>query len=143
MLIYLEHQYMLHHVSSNLQSLAFTFTDEVLIKKDIEQYHKDDDDPYRLIANLFSTQIFSKRDNGDYNPYELETNFLMPLLDILDKLRKDEGMTKLIKYSSKCLNDIKGIKMEKLYMSENLNFIIGRYKIQLNSLDEIIADYEK
>ena len=128
-------------LSSNLQSLLRAFTDGVLIKKEIEQYHVDGS--YRLIANLFSTQIFSKRDNGDYNPYELETNFLMPLLKILDQLRKDERMTKLIKYSSKCLNDIKGIKMEKRYMSENLTFIIDRYKTQLNSLDEIIADCEK
>ena len=129
-------------INDNLQDLLREFADYgVLLEKELAS------DPisntrFKLISDLISKHILPKRQTGNYDVFELENVFFMPLLAILADLRLDERTKPLANYTSNCLNDIKGIRLEKQYMTENLTIIIAGYKKQLGELETIINTIE-
>lgn len=130
-------------LSRNLQLLLKSFAEYgVALEKELG---KDpiDDSRYTPISNLLSTHIMPKVSTGDYEVFELERKFFMPLLVVLGSLRLDERTLPLSSAVSGCLNDIKGIRMEKRYMAENIGQIINGYTTQLDELNEIIKEIEQ
>ena len=127
-------------LTQNLQSLLIAFSDYSLsIEKELNKDPKDDP-RFKPILKLFSDQIIPKMEKGDYNPFELERKFFLPLLKILSDLRMDERTKELSISVSNCFNDIKGMKMENIYIIQNVTKIKGHYKEQLNDLEKIIYE---
>jgi len=125
-------------MNNNLQLLLREFADYgVLLEKELGT-DPVNDSRLRPILDLISKHIQPKRQTGDYNVFELENVFFIPLLSILSHLRLDERTRNLSVYTSNCLNDIKGIRMEKKYLTDNMTYIIDSYKKQLKDIENII-----
>jgi len=133
------------HIDSfthNLQSLIMAFVDYgLLIEKEIEEDPKNDP-RYRPILDLFSEHIMPKMQTGEFNPFELIKLFFIPLVQELSHLRLDERTRTLSVLVSSCFNDIKGIRMENKYISENISNITERYEIQLKDLVSVVNDLD-
>ncbi len=94
------------------------------------------------IFDLYMIHIHAHRNDGKYNPFTLETNFFIPVLGILTPFRMDERTIPLTSSITACLNDIAGIKMEKIYMIENTTTLIKRYEELLEDLNPIINEID-
>lgn len=133
------------HTSSltqNLQSLMKAFgTYGVALEKELNG-DPIDDPRYQPILNLFNSQIMSYMDDGNFDIYKLESDFFIPLIQILGLLRHDERISQLSEYTSNCLNFIKGIKMEKRYLTENFETIKSYYKERLIELENVVKELE-
>ena len=70
--------------------------------------------------------------------FELEKNFLYPLLDVLSKQRLDERTKTLNKHASNCTKNVNAIRFEKKYIIINITTIIEQYKSLLAELSSII-----
>src|SRR5690606_34835832 len=101
-----------------------------------------DDPRYRPILDLFNSQIMSYMDDGNFDIYKLESDFFIPLIQILGLLRHDERINELSEYTSNCLNFIKGIKMEKRYLTESFETIESYYKERLVELENVVKELE-
>lgn len=102
-----------------------------------------EDPQYKLIADLYLTEIYPNLEDGNFNPFVLEKEFYRPLVDILADLRSDERTDDLYFAVHSALNDIKGIKMERGYMMKITKKILQRYNEQLSALKIIIADIQE
>lgn len=96
---------------------------------------------YKAMLALFDKEIMPKMQTGDYDIYELEKNFFLPLLGILGHYRLDERTKKMADIASGCISSIKGIKMEKRYLSENISTLISHYKEDAADLGEILKGF--
>ena len=133
------------HTSSltqNLQSLMKAFgTYGVLLEKELKG-DPIDDPRYRPILDLFNNEIMPFMKDGDFEIYKLESDFFIPLIQILGLLRHDERTNELSEYTSNCLNFIKGIKMEKRYLTENFETVESYYKEKLLELENVVKEVE-
>ena len=101
------------------------------------------DPRFIAIQNLFDNEIEPFRESGKYEIYRLHDNFLVPFLSILYSLRHDSRTNEMSTFVGKCIDAVKGIKMEKYYMKENFETIISRYNENLSELPEIIRLVEE
>lgn len=97
---------------------------------------------YKAIADLITEYITPHTEDGKYALFELEQEFFIPMLPILANLRFDERSKPLALAVSGCLNEIKGVKMEKGYFRENVETIISRYKKQSGEVKKIVEGIE-
>ena len=100
------------------------------------------DKRYKPIADLYSKYIIPNIQDGNFNPFILEKDFFMPLVSVLSHLRLDNRTTDLSQSVTASLSAIKGIKLEKTYMTENVNTILTHYKEQVTELKTIIDKIE-
>ncbi len=125
-------------LSLGLQSFQNAFRDYgVNLRKELG-YDPYKSNRYRPIADLYKKEIISHLQDGRFNPFVLEKDFFIPLVDILADLRLDPKTKELTYAVNSSLNAIKAIKFEKEYIAENINTIIEGYKNQLNDLEEVI-----
>jgi hypothetical protein len=127
-------------LSRNLQGLMKAFGQYGV---DLEKELNGDpaNDPrYKPLLDLFETHIVPYMSSGDYDVFQLEKDFFIPLIQLLGHLRQDRRIDDMTNFTSGCLNDIKGIKMEKHYFGKNVETIIGRYEKELIELPKIIAE---
>jgi hypothetical protein len=129
-------------LSRNLQELMASFGNygvdlEIEIGQD-----PINDARYSNIYSLFSKFIIPKLGRGDFDIYALEKDFYIPLSDELSKLRTDRRTKEMVDNVFKCFNDIKGIKMERGYIAENIKTIIERYKELSPDIKEIIRKFD-
>lgn len=130
-------------LSLSLQEFSSAFKDYgVELEKEL-QSDPLDDVRYKPIAELYSSQIMPNLKEGKFNPFVLRKEFFLPLVDILAYLRLDPRTKGLASAMTNGLNAIKGIELEKDYMSKNLNSIITQYKEQLTELDKLINKIAK
>lgn len=128
------------NLSMNLQMLLKSFEEYGV---QLESELGDDltnSERYRPILALFNNEIEPYMKNGDFDVYKLEANFFRPLKEVLGTLRMDSKITSMTDYTRNCLNNIKGIKMEKNYLSENLTILIGRYKAGQDELKKVLDE---
>lgn len=126
------------NLNVNLQLLMKSFAEYgVLLEAELNG-DPINDPRYRPIFDLFKSEIIPYMEEGNYDIYVLEQKFFKPLLEILSKLRMDERINPMTDYTRNCLNFIKGIKMEKKYLSDNFSTLIERYKEEEKELTEII-----
>lgn len=95
---------------------------------------------YLPIYQLFDKHIIPFMTSGEYDVYALERDFFIPLIQILGHLRLDKKINVMSDEVSACLIEIKGIKMEKGYLEENLQNLIKRYEDDLKELPEIVKE---
>jgi hypothetical protein len=128
--------------SQNLQSVMREFT-EFGIALETELGSDPIQNPYyKAMLDLISSEIMPNINDGKYDVFKLQKGFFLPMLGILGNLRLDERSKPLTLAVSNCLSDIKGIKMEKGYLTEILETIIDRYKTQLPEIKIIIDSIE-
>lgn len=93
---------------------------------------------YKPIYDLFKSEILPYLQDGKYDVFKLENSFYIPLIKILSELRLDLKTQKMMEYAKNCVNDIKAIKMEHYYLTENFNTLKERYTESKNELPKII-----
>ena len=129
-------------LSLGLQELLREFADYgVSLEKEIQG------DPvqipsYKAMLDLFNSEIMPKMQTGDYDIYELEKKFFIPLFYVLGQLRLDERTKKMSDISSGCISSIKGIKMEKRYLSENITTLISHYNEDKADLKKLLDEFK-
>ncbi|PKH49535.1 hypothetical protein CXF68_01995 [Tenacibaculum sp. Bg11-29] len=125
-------------LSLSLQEFSSAFKDYGV---ELEKESNSDplNDPrYIPIADLHSAQIMPYLRAGNFNPFVLRREFFLPLVEIMAHLRLDPRTKGIASAMTKGLNAIKGIELEKDYMSKNLESIIKQYKGQLTELEKLI-----
>lgn len=130
--------------SKNLSALRIAYADYgVAIEK-----KNPGKDPIKInpdfahLTNLMSIHILPKMQTGDYNPFEMDQNFFAPFLKILSNIRLDDDSRTLTTFTSACLTDIAGLRMERQYLRINFTTISDRYKESLSELDNVVANLE-
>lgn len=129
-------------LTSGLQELLKEMANlGVLIEKEVKG------DPiqhpqYEALVNLFDKEITPKLETGDYDIYQLEKEFFLPLGYILAEMRLDDRTKKMADIASTCMSSIKGIKMEKKYLTENINTLTSHYKEDAQSLKAILQEFK-
>lgn len=93
---------------------------------------------YKPIYDLFKSEILPYLQDGNYDIFKLENSFFVPLIKIFSELRLDSKTQKMMEYAKNCVNDIKAIKMEQYYLTENFNALKERYTESKNELPNII-----
>ncbi|MBL7904041.1 MAG: hypothetical protein JNL22_03365 [Bacteroidales bacterium] len=128
------------NLTSNLQLLMKSFA-EYGVQLEKEIFGDPIDDPrYRPIFDLFNKHIIPNMENGKYEVYDLEKNFFAPLMLLLGELRLDPRTNAMSDYTRNCLNSIKGIKMEKRYLSDNIKTLISSYEEESNDLTSLLTE---
>ncbi|RTZ01969.1 hypothetical protein [Flavobacterium sp. GSP6] len=97
---------------------------------------------YKPLGDLFMAYIHPHLNDGKYNPIILEKNFFFPVVQVLSQFRLDDRIIPLASAATACLNDIAGLKMEKVYMTENATTLITRYNEQLEDLNPLINEID-
>lgn len=129
--------------NKNLQSFNVAFAEYGV---EIEREIKTDpinDERYKPIADLYSTFILPHLEDGKFNPFVLQTDFFLPVISHLSKYRLEPITKPLLVASNEALNNIKGIKMEKYYMTKKINIVLERYDDLLKNLNDIVNAIEK
>lgn len=115
-------------LNTNLQLLMKSFAEYgVLLETEINGDPLNDP-RYRPILDLFESEIRPYMESGNYDVFILESRFFKPLIQTLSHLRMDERINPMVNYTQNCINSIKGIKMEKKYLSVNISTLIEYYK---------------
>ena len=126
-----------NHINSftkSLQSLLIAFVDYGVSLESELKVDPIDDPSYKPIFDLFSTHILPKMEKGDFNVFELREIFFSPLLHLLSQNRLDDRIRPLSIFVSSCLNDIKGIEMENIYLTESMTHIKEQPKLTTNKI---------
>lgn len=119
----------------SLQSFGVAFADyQVELETEIEA-DPINDERFKPIADLYSEHILPHLTDGEFNPFKLNNEFFMPVLEVLSKNRLDIRTKPMLIAVNAALNSIKGIEMEKRYMTDITNKMIGYYEKQLKDLE--------
>lgn len=97
---------------------------------------------YKAILDLFSVHVFPQMKDGNYNPFQMDADFFQPMISILSHLRLDERTKYLMTCVSNCIVDIGKLRMERVYMTSNMNTIIDKYKNQIDDLKDVVGKIE-
>ncbi|HPE75289.1 MAG TPA: hypothetical protein PLC80_04340 [Draconibacterium sp.] len=130
-------------LSENLQSFGVAF-----VKFGIEIEKETDSAPakdgrYKPIADLYTAQIIPHIEDGKFNPSVLKKEFFIPVLNLLNSMRLDPKTEPLFINSSRAMNNIKAIEMEKQYINEIATTMIIRYKELSTKLNDLIENIKK
>lgn len=96
---------------------------------------------YRPILDLFDNEVKPYMQNGNYDVFKLEKDFFIPLSSILANFRFDKRTHAMTESVRNCIIDIKGIKMEKYYLTvnfENIKNKLEEYKNELKNINQRI-----
>ena len=124
-------------LNENLQTLLKDIAYyEMLLQEEIER-DPSNDARFRPILNLINTQIIPHMHDGSFNPFNLEINFYKPLMEILVPNRFDARTKDMIESVRNGINSIKGIKMERIYLIENLEKIKSNFESNRDELPNL------
>lgn len=127
----------------NIQAFNLAFADYgIAIEKEIGA-DPINDPRYRPLAELYTEYIIPHLADGNFNPYVLDEHFFLPMVNILSRYRLEPQTKPLSNVITACLSSIKGIRLEKYYITENIKALIILYQKQLEELDEITSQLEK
>jgi hypothetical protein len=125
-------------VSRNLQGLQKEFVNYGILLEEELGHDPINDIRYKPIFDLFNLQIRPYMQNGNYDIYNLEANFLLPMISILSNLRLDPRTHGMKDFVQNMLTEIKGIRLEKTYISDNFETIKDWYIESKSELPSII-----
>lgn len=131
-----------YSLSKNLQELLKSFANYgVELEKELNT------DPlnnvrYKPIFDLFENEIRPYLQDGNYDIFKLEKDFFIPLLTILTLLRLDPKTLFMAENVRNCINDIKGIKMEKHYLTKNFENFRVKFVDFKDELSDIYSRIE-
>lgn len=129
--------------TKNIQAFNLAFADYgVALEKEIGG-DPINDPRYRPLADLYTEHIIPRLTDGKFNPYLLDEQFFLPIVNILSHYRLEPQTKPLSNVITACLSSIKALRMEKHYITENIKALIILYQKQLDDLDEITSQLEK
>ena len=97
---------------------------------------------YLPLLNLFESEIRPYMQSGDYDVFNLEKDFFVPILSVLSTFRFDKRTHSMTESVRNCINDIKGIKMERNYLATNFENIRKRLEENKNEISDIYKPIE-
>jgi hypothetical protein len=125
-------------ISLSLQLFTRALSDyEIQLEKELN-FDPINDPRLKPFLELYDSQIKPFLQEGNFNPFLLRKDFFQPMVAILAMLRQDTRTKELSSSVTKGLTAIKGLEMEKSYLSENLKYIITGYDKQLLELENVI-----
>jgi len=130
------------NLSKHLQELLKSFA---LYGVELEEELKADpsnDRRYLPLSTLFESEIRPYMQDGDYDVFKLEKDFFIPILSVLSEFRFDKRTHSMTESVRNCINDIKGIKMERGYLTTNFENIRQRLEENKNEIEEIYKPIE-
>jgi hypothetical protein len=106
------------------------------------------DDPmtlaeYSAVIKLYDEQILGHNEDEEWDLFELQKIFFDPLMLILSSQRHDPIVFEISTIIAECRHAIKGIKMEKKYLIENVTQIKERYQEQVLELNGVVGEVDK
>lgn len=129
--------------TKNIQAFNLAFADYgVALEREIGGDHINHA-RYKPLAELYTEYIVPHLTDGKFNPYLLNEKFFLPIVSILSHYRLEPQTKPLSNIITACLSSIKGIRMEKHYITENIKALIILYQKQLDDLNEITSQLEK
>jgi len=129
--------------TKNIQAFNISFADYgIALEKEIGG-EPINDQRYRPLADLYTEHIIPHLTDGKFNPYLLDEQFFLPIVNILSHYRLEPQTKPLSNVITACLSSIKALRMEKHYITENMKALIILYQKQLDDLDEITSQLEK
>lgn len=97
---------------------------------------------YKNVDDLYQEHIYNKEDKILSDLFELETKFLKPLLTALSPEVDDPLIRQIMDIIGACLHDIKGVRMERKYLRDNVVKIKKLYEEQLTDFSVILSEIE-
>lgn len=129
--------------TKNIQAFNLAFADYgVALEKELG-VDPVNDPRYRPLVDLYTEHIIPHLTDGKFNPYLLDEQFFLPIVNILSHYRLEPQTKPLSIVITACLSSIKALRMEKHYITENIKALIILYQKQLEDLDEITSLLEK
>lgn len=129
-------------LSKHLQAFMRTFAHYGVELEKLPGVDLKTDPRYKPIADLFMKEIIPYLEDGKFIPNRLRDNFFIPVIGILSTFRLDPLVNELGAAVSECLSDIGGIGMEEVYVNENVETLIERYKELLEDLKPLINEID-
>ena len=129
------------HINSFSESLQGLMRANAELGVEIEKETGEDpaNNPnYRAILDLFSVHIMPRMQDGKFNPFEMDGNFFQPLISVLSEMRLDERIRPVTAYASSCVTNIQKLRMERVYVIENMTNVISNYKNQIDDLKIVV-----
>lgn len=100
------------------------------------------DSVYSQILNLFSEHVVPHSEDGKIELFSFQIKFTKPLAEIVSTHRLNEDLKEISQLNSYCNTDIKAIRMEKRYLTENFKNSIKYLQKSNDSLKELIKENE-
>ena len=97
---------------------------------------------YKQIWDLFEKFIIPHLNDGNIEIFSLQKNFIIPLGEIISINRLNNDLREMSVISSNCNMEIKAIRMEKRYLTENYIKIISHLDKSKQNLDKLIKKIE-
>lgn len=94
---------------------------------------------FKQLSKLFLEHIEPHLEDGNMNPFELESKYFIPNIELLSKYHANPAIISISNTIANCMNDIKGLRFEKIYIKDNLKFVIDEYILLLRMLDDILG----
>jgi hypothetical protein len=114
----------------------------VAIEKDTGK-RAEDNPVFSQMNGLFKKHITPFIDTGDIELFSLQKEFIVNLGIILSKYRADENIQEISIHLSNCNMEIRAIRMEKRYLSENFGNIIEYLVKSKNNLEKLVNNLSK
>lgn len=96
-------------------------------------------DDYNTLWDLYKRNIVPHLEDGRMNPFELGSTFFIPIIELFGNYHTNPGIIPILNPIRGCMNDIRGLRMEKVYIRENLTQIIEWYGNLSENLDDILT----
>jgi len=100
------------------------------------------DATYKQIWDLFEKFIMPHLNDGNIEIFSLQKDFIIPLGEIISINRLNDDLREMAVISSNCNMEIKAIRMEKRYLTENYTKIISHLDKSKQNLDKLIEKIE-
>lgn len=97
---------------------------------------------YKQIWDLFEKFIIPHSNDGNIEIFSFQKNFIIPLGNLISQNRLNNDLREMSVISSNCNMEIKAIRMEKRYLTENYTKIISYLDKSKQNLDELIKKIE-
>ena len=102
-----------------------------------------EDKVFNQMYSLFHKYISPYNETGDIELFGLQKEFIMHLSAIVATYRANKDIQKIAIHLSNCNMEIKAIRMEKRYLSENFGKVIEYLVKSKNNLDNVIKSLNK
>lgn len=89
------------------------------------------------LMSLYNKYIVIHLEDSNFNPFILKEKFFEPTIEIISKHHSDESIIPISNSIRKCMNAVRGLRLEKMYIHKNLLEIKKWYLELLDTIDSI------
>lgn len=92
---------------------------------------------YGSLLNLYELNIVPHLEDSNFNPFQMEKDFFIKVISLLSKYHSNPAVLIILSPIRECMNAIRGLRLEKKYIKENLTQLIKSYNDLSTSIDNI------